>query len=79
METLKRKMVLAESKSVYVQKSCYSTSKVSMVVPVYNAENYIARCINTILAQLQADVEIVVVDGRSTDCTPEMIDWYVEK
>lgn len=76
VETLNGKLVLAESKPVYLEKKPYGEPKVSMVIPAYNAENYVARCIDTVLAQSQPDVEIIVVDDGSTDRTPEIIDWY---
>lgn len=76
VETLKGKMVLAESRPVYLEKKEYGTPKVSIVIPAYNAENYIVRCIDTVLAQSQPDVEIIVVDDGSTDHTLEIIDWY---
>lgn len=78
VETLKGKLILAESKPVYLEKKQYGEPKISMVIPAYNAENYVARCIDTVLVQSQPDVEIIVVDDGSTDHTPEIIDWYAE-
>lgn len=78
VETLKGKLILAESKPVYLEKRQYGEPKVSMVIPAYNAEKYVARCIDTVLVQSQPDVEIIVVDDGSTDHTPEIIDWYAE-
>ena len=79
VETLKGKLVLAESEPAYLQEWSFDSPKVSMVIPAFNAENYIARCIDTVLAQSQSDVEIIVVDDGSSDRTPEIIDWYAEK
>lgn len=76
VETLKGKLVLTESKPVYLEEKNYGEPKVSMVIPVYNAENDIVRCIDIVLAQSQPDVEIIVVDDGSTDHTPGIIDWY---
>lgn len=76
VETLKGKLILAESKPVYLEKKQYGKPKVSMIIPAYNAENYVVRCIDTVLAQSQPDVEIIVVDDGSTDHTAEIIDWY---
>ena len=71
--------MLAQSGPVYLEKKPYGDPKVSMVIPAYNAENYVARCIDNVLAQTQPDVEIVVVNDGSTDHTKEIIDWYAEK
>ena len=43
-----------------------------MVIPAYNAEDYIVRCIDTALAQSQPNVEIIFVDDGSRDHTSEM-------
>ena len=43
--------------------------KVSVIVPVYNGELFIERCINSITAQSYADIEIIIVDDGSTDQT----------
>ncbi|MCM1099126.1 MAG: glycosyltransferase [Ruminococcus flavefaciens] len=78
VETLRGKLILAESETAYLQERSYDNFSVSMVVPAYNAENYIARCIDTILAQSQPNVEIVVVDDGSMDNTRKVIEWYAE-
>lgn len=43
--------------------------KISVIVPVYNGELFIERCINSITAQSYADIEIIIVDDGSTDRT----------
>lgn len=53
--------------------------KVSIIVPAYNAERTIARCINSILYQTFRNLEIIVVDDGSKDCTPSMLDDYSTK
>ena len=45
---------------------------VSIIVPVYNAEKYIERCINSLRCQTLSDIEIILVDDSSTDSSLDM-------
>ena len=47
---------------------------VSVIVPVYNAERYLERCISSILAQSYPHLEIILVDDGSTDSSPAICD-----
>lgn len=51
----------------------------SIVVPCYNAEAYIARCLDSLLAQTLADIEIIVVDNGSADGTSDVLTGYADK
>lgn len=53
--------------------------QVSVIVPVYNTEKYLAECVNSILAQTLHDIEVILVDDGSTDSSPAMCDAYAEK
>lgn len=53
--------------------------KVSIIIPVYNVEKYLDRCMNSVLNQTLKDIEIILVDDGSTDHCPQMCDAYAEK
>jgi len=52
--------------------------KVSVIVPVYNAEKYIKKCLESIINQTMKDLEIIVVDDGSTDNSAEIIDETIK-
>ncbi len=49
---------------------------ISIIVPVYNIENYITKCIESIIAQDYSDKELILVDDGSTDHSGEICDRY---
>ena len=53
-------------------------SLVSVVIPVYNVEEYVGRCINSIIAQTYKNLEIILVDDGSTDSSGAICDMYVK-
>ncbi|PIS24580.1 MAG: hypothetical protein COT45_04040 [bacterium (Candidatus Stahlbacteria) CG08_land_8_20_14_0_20_40_26] len=52
---------------------------VSVIIPVYNREDYISRAIESVLNQILTDFEVICVDNGSTDRTKEIIRQYVKK
>lgn len=52
---------------------------ISIIVPTYNIENFIGRCIDSLLEQTYKNMEIIIVDDGSTDKTADIIDLYKEK
>lgn len=52
---------------------------ISVIVPVYNTEQYLERCVNSIVDQTYRNLEIILVDDGSTDRSPRMCDEYAQK
>ena len=54
-------------------------SKVSVIVPVYNVENYLAKCLDSLVNQSLKNIEIIVVNDGSKDGSGNIIQQYAEK
>jgi len=52
---------------------------ISIIVPVYNAESYLSRCLESIINQTYQNLEIIIVDDGSTDQCGEICDAYARK
>lgn len=52
---------------------------VSVIIPAYNIEDYIGRCLDSIISQTYKNLEIIVVDDGSRDRTGEILDNYAKK
>lgn len=50
--------------------------KISVVIPLYNAEPYIGRCLDSVLRQSYKNIEIVIVDDASTDASLSVVQRY---
>ena len=53
--------------------------KISIIVPVYNAEKFIRECLDSLLRQSYENIEILCVNDGSKDSCPEILDSYAEK
>jgi tagatose 6-phosphate kinase len=53
--------------------------KVSIIIPVYNAEAFLERCLDSLLSQTLTALEIIAVDDGSIDRSPEILDCYAGK
>ena len=49
-----------------------ATPKISVIVPVYKAETYLHRCVDSILAQTFTDFEVLLIDDGSPDRSGEI-------
>lgn len=47
--------------------------KITVIVPVYNVENYLRKCLDSIITQTYKNIEIVVVNDGSTDASGEIL------
>ena len=54
-------------------------SLISVIVPIYNAEKYLARCVDSVLAQTYPNLEILLIDDGSTDSSPQICDSYLNR
>ena len=51
-------------------------AKVSIIIPIYNTEKYLVRCMDSVLRQTLEEIEIILVDDQSPDNAPAMCDEY---
>ena len=49
---------------------------ISIIVPVFNVEQYLEKCIKSILNQTIKELEIILVDDGSTDSSPKICDFF---
>lgn len=55
------------------------SSKISVVIPVYNVETYLPQCLESVINQTYQNLEIIVVNDGSTDSCPQICDDYAIK
>jgi glycosyltransferase involved in cell wall biosynthesis len=53
--------------------------RVSIVIPVYNVEQYLRECLDSVINQTLKEIEIICVNDGSTDSSPEILKEYAEK
>jgi len=53
--------------------------KYSVIIPVYNVENYLPRCLDSLLAQNYTDLEILLIDNGSKDQSGQICEDYAAK
>ena len=52
---------------------------ISIIVPIYKVEQYLEKCIDSILNQTYENIEVILVDDGSPDKCPSICDQYKEK
>lgn len=53
--------------------------KISIIVPIYNVEKYLFKCINSIIMQTYTNLQIILIDDGSTDTSGNICDQYAQK
>lgn len=54
-------------------------TKISIIIPIYNVENYLAQCLDSIILQTYKNLEIILIDDGSTDSCAQICDSYALK
>ena len=54
-------------------------NKISIVIPIYNVENYLPQCLDSVINQTYKNLEIILVNDGSTDTCPQICDEYAAK
>ena len=64
---------------IIVQNKIDYTPKVSVIIPVYNVEEYLRECLDSVVNQTLKEIEIICVDDGSTDNSLEILKEYAQK
>ena len=70
---------LMRDEKEYYEKQFLDEIRISVVVPVYNAEKYLAQCLESLENQTFRKIEVICVDDGSTDSSGEIIDSFVSR
>ena len=52
---------------------------ITVIIPVFNSEKYLSRCLDSVLGQTYSNLQVIAVDDGSTDRSPKILDDYAEK
>ena len=53
--------------------------KVSVLIPVYNVEKYLSKCLDSIIQQTYKDIEIIIINDGTTDSSLDIANLYASK
>ena len=57
----------------------YKQISISIIIPVYNTEKYLKKCLDSVISQTFSDIEIICVNDGSTDNSPAILQEYAQK
>ena len=78
-EDLEKLFFLLEDKERYYEAILCGPIRISVVIPVYNEEKWIRKCLDSIYSQTLKDIEIICVDDGSTDASLQILSEYSER
>ena len=55
------------------------TPKISIIIPIFNVENYLAKCLDSIINQTLMDIEIICVNDGSNDNSVDILNTYAQR
>lgn len=73
------KLVFGSKKIILKTYSIPENVKVSVIIPVFNTEKYLKKCLDSIILQTYSNLEIIIVDDGSTDNSGKIADEYAKK
>lgn len=73
------KLVFGSEKIIPKTYSAPKNVKVSVIIPVFNTEKYLKKCLDSIILQTYSQLEIIIVDDGSTDKSSQIADNYAKK
>jgi len=76
--TISSDLVSDEDKTCYIDLAA-KEKLVSVIIPVYNAEKYLNRCLNSVVRQTLKNIEIICIDDCSTDNSLQILNEYAQQ
>ena len=70
---------MSSNQDSYFKSGEENNIKVSIIVPSYNSEKYIEKCLNSLINQTLKEIEIIVVDDESVDNTLKIVELFIQK
>lgn len=52
---------------------------ISVIIPIYNVEQYLFVCLNSVLRQIYQDFKIIFIDDASSDSSPDILNYFSKK